>query len=427
MTFPRYPAYKDSGVEWLGKVPGHWDVASLKRIATCNDQVLPENTPEDFEIEYVEISDVDASQGITNSTTQPFGNAPSRARRRVRHGDAIVSTVRTYLRAIAPVVHPPENMIVSTGFAVVRPSEERLIPGFLGYAMRAEGFIGEVIARSVGVSYPAINASDLMSLAVAVPPRLDQTAIATFLDHETSKIDALIAEQKNLIALLKEKRQAVISHAVTKGLNPDAPMKDSGVEWLGEVPEHWQLIPVWLLFDIGRGRVISHQEIMDNSGEYPVYSSQTENDGVMGHLATYDFEGDYLTWTTDGANAGTVFRRSGRFNCTNVCGTLKPRDNNIFLDYFWLMLSISTRSFVRQDINPKLMNNVMAGIRVLVPPRDEQMAIATLLTRAFEGIDALTREAESTIEVLQERRSALISAAVTGKIDVRGLVPKEAA
>ena len=427
MTLPRYPAYKDSGVEWLGKVPGHWDVASLKRIATCNDQVLPENTPEDFEIEYVEISDVDASQGITNSTTQPFGNAPSRARRRVRHGDAIVSTVRTYLRAIAPVVHPPENMIVSTGFAVVRPSEERLIPGFLGYAMRAEGFIGEVIARSVGVSYPAINASDLMSLAVAVPPRLDQTAIATFLDHETSKIDALIAEQKNLIALLKEKRQAVISHAVTKGLNPDAPMKDSGVEWLGEVPEHWQLIPVWLLFDIGRGRVISHQEIMDNSGEYPVYSSQTENDGVMGHLATYDFEGDYLTWTTDGANAGTVFRRSGRFNCTNVCGTLKPRDNNIFLDYFWLMLSISTRSFVRQDINPKLMNNVMAGIRVLVPPRDEQMAIATLLTRAFEGIDALTREAESTIEVLQERRSALISAAVTGKIDVRGLVPKEAA
>ncbi|MFN9292816.1 MAG: restriction endonuclease subunit S, partial [Planctomyces sp.] len=97
------------------------------------------------------------------------------------------------------------------------------------------------------------------------------------------------------------------------------------VEWLGEVPEHWQLIPVWVLFDIGRGRVISHEEILDNPGDYPVYSSQTENQGVMGYLSSFEFEGDFLTWTTDGANAGTVFRRSGRFNCTNVCGTLKPK------------------------------------------------------------------------------------------------------
>ena len=101
--------------------------------------------------------------------------------------------------------------------------------------------------------------------------------------------------------------------------------KDSGVEWLGEVPGHWELISVWLLFELGRGRVISHEEILDNIGNYPVYSSQTENNGEMGRLATFDFEGDYLTWTTDGANAGTVFRRSGKFNCTNVCGTSNSR------------------------------------------------------------------------------------------------------
>ncbi|MFN5434085.1 MAG: restriction endonuclease subunit S, partial [Planctomyces sp.] len=134
--------------------------------------------------------------------------------------------------------------------------------------------------------------------------------------------------------------------------------KDSGVEWLGEVPEHWQQIPVWLLFDIGRGRVISHEEILDNPGDYPVYSSQTENQGVMGYLSSFEFEGDFLTWTTDGANAGTVFRRSGRFNCTNVCGTLKPKTPIVSLDYCRHALAISTAYFVRHDINPKLMNNV---------------------------------------------------------------------
>jgi type I restriction enzyme S subunit len=149
--------------------------------------------------------------------------------------------VRTYLKAIAPVVNPPSNLVASTGFAVVRPRHE-LEPGFLKYALQEEHFIQQVISRSTGVSYPAINASDVAKISLNLPGSSEQLAIATFLDHETAKIDALIAEQQRLIELLQEKRQAVISHAVTKGLNPDAPMKDSGVEWLGEVPEHWGLI-----------------------------------------------------------------------------------------------------------------------------------------------------------------------------------------
>ena len=234
MSFARYPEYKDSGVEWLGEVPGHWEVVRLNTTATCNDEVLLESTAEDYEIEYVEISGVQAGQGITETATLPFGNAPSRARRVVRDGDVLISTVRTYLRAIAQVKSPPENMIASTGFAVLRP--RRIDSRFLGYACHAEGFVSEVIARSVGVSYPAINASELARLPIPLPTAPEQTAIATFLDRETAKIDALVAEQEKLIALLQEKRQAVISHAVTKGLDPNVPMKDSGVEWLGEVP-----------------------------------------------------------------------------------------------------------------------------------------------------------------------------------------------
>jgi len=239
MSFPRYPEYKDSGVAWLGEVPAHWEVTPVKAVASCNDDVLDEAADEDFEIEYVEISGVSADRGIVETSVLPFGKAPSRARRRVRHGDTLVSTVRTYLRAIASVKMPAENLIASTGFAVIRP--RAVDPEFLGYLFHSEYLISEVIARSVGVSYPAINASELMRLVVPLPSVVEQVAIATFLDRETAKIDALVAEQEKLIALLKEKRQAVISHAVTQGLDPNVPMKDSGIEWLGEVPATWEI------------------------------------------------------------------------------------------------------------------------------------------------------------------------------------------
>lgn len=225
MSFPRYESYKDSGVEWLGEVPGHWDVKPIKAVASCNDDVLEEATPDDYEIEYVEISGVDAGRGITSTEVVLFGSAPSRARRRVKDGDVLVSTVRTYLRAIAPVCNPPGNMIASTGFAVVRP--RKVEPHFLGYLFQAEFLISEVISRSVGVSYPAINASDLMRLTVPIPSADEQRAIATFLDRETAKIDALIQamtgnssigqtkDGKSLVGLLHERRRALISAAVT--------------------------------------------------------------------------------------------------------------------------------------------------------------------------------------------------------------------
>lgn len=157
--FKPYPAYKDSGVEWLGGVPEHWIVRPLKFSASCNDTVLPDSTDDDYEIEYVEISDVNEVLGITGSSSYKFSEAPSRARRTLEDGDVLISTVRTYLRAIAPVVTPAKNLIASTGFAVVRPNRKILNGPFLGYLLRAEWWISKVIAHSNGVSYPAINAS----------------------------------------------------------------------------------------------------------------------------------------------------------------------------------------------------------------------------------------------------------------------------
>jgi type I restriction enzyme S subunit len=204
---------RDFGVEWLGKVPQHWDVKPIKTVSTCNDDVLDERTPENYEIEYVEISGVNSAEGIVEKTVIQFGEAPSRARRRVQNGDVIVSTVRTYLRAIASVTNPSNNMIVSTGFAVVRP---RLIDSrYLGYLFNAEFLIAKIIAKSAGISYPTINSNELIGLKIPIPPCQEQSVITAFLDHETAKIDALTTESQRVIDFLKERRSALISAAVT--------------------------------------------------------------------------------------------------------------------------------------------------------------------------------------------------------------------
>ncbi len=207
------PRVKDSGVEWLGEIPANWEVKRLKYLATMNDEALPETTDPDMAITYVDIGNVDSVEGIKDTEDLVFENAPSRARRIVRQGDVIISTVRTYLKAIARIEQTDANLIVSTGFAVIRPRE--LDGGFAAHALISPSFVDRVVAHSVGVSYPAINASELACLDIAFPPLPEQQAIADFLDKETAKIDSLVAKIREAIEHLKELRGALISAAVT--------------------------------------------------------------------------------------------------------------------------------------------------------------------------------------------------------------------
>lgn len=438
MSLPRYPEYKDSGVAWLGEVPGHWEVKPIKAVSTCNDEVIEEATPIDYEIEYIEISGVDASRGISETAVMPFGNAPSRARRRVADGDVLVSTVRTYLRAIAPVTNPPTNMIASTGFAVIRP--KHIEPSFLGFMFQAEFLISEIIARSVGVSYPAINASDLMRLDIPIPEPVEQQTIAAFLDRETGKIDALIAEQQRLVELLAEKRQAVISHAVTKGLNPNTKMKDSGIEWLGEVPEHWEVFRLGTLFrevaDVGQAdRPILSVSIHDG------VSDRELNDEEMDRKVTRSEDRGKYKSVEPGDLVYNMMRAwQGGFGTVEVAGMVSPayvvaRPRFPFSTEFIEQQLRSPQAVEEMrrysrgvtDFRLRLYWDEFKSISVVMAPGDEQKAIATFLESETAKFDTLTAEANRAIALLQERRSALISAAVTGKIDVRQLTGKEVA
>lgn len=188
--------------------------------------------------------------------------------------------------------------------------------------------------------------------------------------------------------------------------------KDSGVEWLGEIPSHWDIRRIKYLFNIGRGRVISQQELDDN-GIYPVYSSQTLNNGVLGYISTYDFDCKQLTWTTDGANAGTIFLRSGKHSCTNVCGTLQPVRNES-LEFIYYALSMSAQFYKRPDTNgAKIMNGEMADIFISYPPLSEQQKIAEYLDDKTAKIDQAIMLEEKQIELLKEHKQILIQDAVT--------------
>ena len=456
MNLPSYPKYKPSGVEWIGDVPEHWEVKRLKYSASINDEVLAETTDPDLELSYVDIGSVHPVDGITSTEAMVFEDAPSRARRIVRDGDTIVSTVRTYLRAIAPIRDPAPNTIVSTGFAVVRPRS--VSPLFMSFALSEPGFIEAIVARSVGVSYPAVNASEIGMLPIPIPKATEQQAIADFLDHETTKIDTLIAKQRTLIERLKEKRTALITRTVTRSLPPDAAraagikqyskFKISNIEWLDETPEHWKNQRISLLARTGAKTFTDGDWV-----ELPYITTegirllQTGNIGIgkyreQGFRYIDEISFDELRCTEVKPKDILICRLAepvGRaclapdLSCrmiTSVDVCILKLSNFMECRYVvYLFSSMAYLTFVeslcRGGTRDRISRSMLGAIRVPVPPYAEQRSISDLLDRETEKIDGLIANIKTFIERLREYRSAIIEAAITGKIDARTVDTRE--
>ena len=453
MNLPRYPKYKSSGVEWLGDVPEHWEVKRLKYSASINDEVLAETTDPDLELSYVDIGSVHPVDGITSTEAMVFEDAPSRARRIVRDGDTIVSTVRTYLRAIAPIRDPAPNTIVSTGFAVVRPRS--VSPRFMSFALSEPGFIEAIVARSVGVSYPAVNASEIGMLPIPIPEAIEQQAIADFLDHETTKIDTLIAKQRTLIERLKEKRTTLITRTVTRGLPPDAAraagldpypkLKPSGVGWIGDIPAHWNIVSISRISEVIQTGPFGSQLHAEDytEGGVPIINPShiianhivpddkfTIDESTAQRLIRHKFRiGDIVM-----ARRGEIGRCGvvGSKEAGWICGTgsliirLKECDASyyavIFSDSsFSRFLNLHAIGTTMENMNPAIVGKML----VPAPSLHEQTTISNFLDRETENIDNLIANIETFIERLREYRSAIIDAAVTGKIDAKTVDTRE--
>jgi len=205
---------KDSGIEWIGEIPEHWEISKVKYHSNINQKTLTEKTPDDYEIKYLDISNVDSNGKILKIEPMAFKDAPSRARRIVSDGDTIVSTVRTYLKAITCFDNIESNLVCSTGFAVLSPKES-IEPKFLSYLMKSSLYVEEIVSRSVGVSYPAITASEIADLNLIVPPINEQKAIVDYIDDIVKNVENIIVDINCQIQNLKSYRQSIIYEAVT--------------------------------------------------------------------------------------------------------------------------------------------------------------------------------------------------------------------
>lgn len=430
----RYDTYKDSGIEWLGEIPNHWMEEKLKHIVSCNDDVLDETTDPEEIINYVEISDVDSINGVNNHTQYRFKEAPSRARRITKKGDVIVSTVRTYLKAIAPIKE--DNLIVSTGFAVLRP--RKIESSFVSYALQNEFFLGEVVSRSTGVSYPAINSTDLVEIKIPVPSADEQRIIASYLDYKVGQIDAVIAEKEKMVEDLQGYRKSVITEAVTHGLNPDVPMKDSGIEWIGMIPEHWNCskLKYYLSNPLQYG---ANESAESENREWPRYIRITDISDT-GHLkdetfksldpekaTDYMLENDDILFARSGATVGKSFLFEEKYPACFAGYLIKAKCNkNILLPKYLYYFTCTNQYenwknsiFVQATIQ-NIGADKYSTMPITVPPTiEEQEKIVTHIEIGIKDVDLSISELQFQIEDLKSYKSSLITEAVTGKIDLR--------
>lgn len=402
----------------------------LKYVATINDEALGEDTDAEFEIQYIDISNVDSSGRIGSVASYRFEDAPSRARRRVRDGDVIISTVRTYLQAIADVKNPPDNLIASTGFAVVRPRPGEFDADYCKYALREPAFLAEVEKRSVGVSYPAINASDLANIQIPVHPLKQQRAIADYLDRETARIDAFVVAKERLLGLLAEKRRTFITRAVTRGLDPNAPIRDFSIPWLGEIPAHWGIERArWLFHERDQRSETGEEELLTVS-HFTGVTPRSEKDVNMFEAETKEgykicHKGDLVIntmWAWMGAMGVSPLNGivSPAYNVYKPNGQLEPGyvDALVRLPVFAKEVTRYSKGVWSSRL--RLYPEGFFEVYLPVPPLEEQRTIINNITHEATKIDTLRTANERTIALLKERRAGLISAAVTGQIDVGG-------
>lgn len=400
----------------------------LKYLATINDEALGEDTDPDFEIQYVDISNVDSSGNIGETVTYRFEDAPTRARRRVRDGDVILSTVRTYLQAIAQIKNPPKNLIVSTGFAVIRPRLDVFDAQYCKYALRDPSFLAEVERRSVGVSYPAINASDLASIPVRLQSLQRQRSVADYLNRETMRLDDLISAKERLLSLLDEKIRAVTTSAVTHGIMPTPKLRNSGVPWLGEIPIHWNIERArWLFRERDLRSKTGAEELLTVSHITGV-TPRSEKDVNMFEAETN--EGYKLCLPGD-LVINTLWAWMGAMGVTRVEGIVSPAyhvyEPGPRLYHAYIDALVRLPSFA-QEVTRYSKGVWSSRLRLYpenffetylpIPPLSEQRAIVDHIAHEVGKLDAVRSAAQKTIDLLKERRAAIIEAAVTGQISL---------
>lgn len=435
--YKAYPEYKTTGLGWLTEIPDHWEVKKLKYLGQA---IIGLTYSPDDVVDQGEGTLVLRSSNVQNGKLEFLDNVYVRKsiplHLKVKDGDILICA-RNGSRALigknAKVTKDAEGMTFGAFMSIFRSSYNNYLSHVFASAL-FEYQSGSFLTATIN----QLTTSNLNSFEIPLPPQTEQDRIVNFLDHETAKIDNLIEKQQQLIELLKEKRQAVISHAVTKGLNPDVPMKDSGVEWLGDVPAHWGICLLkFKCYTITDGAHVSPDT---NEGEHYFVSIKDIKKGIIdfnNSLLTSSASYKYLVKTGCKPFSGDIlFSKDGTIGQTAIVPDevdfvvassliiIRPDNEKVLPAYMDLLLQSSlvkeqVESFVKGAALRRLSIQNLEKVFGIFPTMSEQQKISDYINAQLNRLDVLESKAIVQIQLLEERRTALISAAVTGKIDVR--------
>jgi len=440
-----YPSYKDSGVKWFGRTPAHWEIHRLKHVASVQPSNVDKKS-EDGEspVRLCNYVDVYYNDRITADLDFMRATATEDEKRKfqLRVGDVCVtkdSEEWSDIAIPACVADEVPDLLCGYHLALVRPRAGRTHGEFLARAFSARGVNDQFRVEANGITRFALGQDALCNALFPVPPVDEQQAIAKFLDRETGKIDALVKKKERLIELLQEKRTALISHVVTQGLNPNAPKQDSGIPWLGHIPEHWKVAPVGFRYDIQLGKMLDTAKITGNHLRsylrvFDVQWGQINTDDLpqmdfdMEARAKFRLKPGDLLVNEGGSYPGRAAIWAGgidecyyqkalhrmRSNC--------PEEDSSYFLYYVMFWAATQGVFVaggNETTIEHLPAEKLRKYRFAFPPIKEQLEIVSWLDRATAKLDALMAKVRTAMERLREYRMALISAAVTGQIDVR--------
>ena len=422
LGFKRYPKYRDSGVEWLGDIPAHWEVKRLKTIAKVQlSNVDKKTVTGQVPVTLCNYVDVYYNDKITDGIDFMLATATEDQAERfsLRRGDVLITKDSEDAMDIAvPAVIAEDLPGVVCGYHLAQIRPNAVSDGsYLARAFVAAGVRDQFSVAANGITRFGLTSRAICDSVFPLPPLSEQRAIAAFLDRETGRIDALIEKKQRLVELLQEKRTSLISRAVTKGLDPDAPMQETGIERLGAIPALWKLQRLKALSEMKSGESITSMSIRD-SGPYPVFGGN----GIRGYTSGFTHEGVHLLIGRQGALCGNVHVARGRFWASEHAVVVSPEQPNIVEWFGALLEAMDLNQYSVAAAQPGLAVDRLRDLQIPVPPDPEKHAIADFLDGETAGIDVLVAKVTAAIERLREYRTALISAVVTGRIDVRRAV-----
>lgn len=404
-----YESYKDSGVKWLGQIPSHWETGKMREFFSERKQLSQDGSEM--------LLSVSEYSGITPSTNDAGENVSRSASlvgyKKCKASDLIINIMLAWKRGLGISEY---DGIVSPAYCVF--GTQNINPRYANYLLRTDLYTAEFKRNSTGIieSRLRMYPDNFKNIVCIKPPRNEQEAIVTYLDKITGDIDRAIEAQQKMIDALNERKQIIITRAVTRGLNPDAPLRDSGIDWLGKIPQHWEIIPMRYLCKMKTG---DKDTIMrDDNGKYPFYVRSPH----IEHINTYSYDGEAVLMAGDGVGAGKVFHYvNGKFDYHQRVYNFHQfkRITGMFL-YFYLECNF--RYKIEEGGAKSTVDSVrlpwLKAFPICVMPKDEQQSIVEHIHKSTGPIDCALSNCERMISLLLERKQIIINEVVTGKTKV---------